>query len=57
MNRDRAESTFNKKKEQETLEISSTGYGLESALASEDWGNNLTAQKQNETESSWTEGS
>ena len=55
MNRDKEEHTFNKKKEQETLEISSTGYGLESALASEDWGNNLSAQKQDDTESSWTE--
>lgn len=55
MNRNRAEHTFNKKNKQETLEISSTGYGLESTLASEDWGNNLTAQKQNETESSWIE--
>lgn len=57
MNRDKEERTSNKKKEQETLEISSTGYGLESALASEDWGNNLSAQKQNDTESSWTEDS
>jgi hypothetical protein len=55
MDRDKAEDKLNKKKQQETLEISTTGYGLESALASDDWGNNLSAQKQNETESSWTE--
>lgn len=46
---------FGKRQEQETLEISSTGYGLESVSASEDWGNNLSAQKQENTESSRTD--
>ncbi len=55
MNRNREEDTLNKKKQREALEISSTGYGLESTLAADDWGNNLSAQKQNETQSSWTE--
>lgn len=48
-----SERSWSTKTQEETLEISSTGYGLESVAYTDDWGNNILAQKLNGTKSFW----
>ncbi|MBB6446160.1 hypothetical protein [Bacillus benzoevorans] len=53
MNNEQGVRKLGKKTEQETLEISSTGYGLESVESSQETDSTTTAQKGNDSESSW----